>query len=80
MSGFKTEQEGFWAGEFGAQYINRNPDRPGDAYYNLGLCQMELSRFDEASQSLAKAAEEKPQDSQINGKLAEAYQKSGQNL
>ena len=25
MSGFKTEQEGFWAGEFGAQYINRNP-------------------------------------------------------
>jgi len=60
------------------QYISRNPDRPGDAYYNLGLCQMELSRFDEASQSLAKAAEEKPQDSQVNSKLAEAYQKSGQ--
>jgi spore coat polysaccharide biosynthesis protein SpsF len=25
MSGFKTEQEDFWAGEFGTQYINRNP-------------------------------------------------------
>ena len=25
MSGFKTEQEGFWAGNFGDQYINRNP-------------------------------------------------------
>jgi len=25
MSDFKTEQEDFWAGEFGVQYINRNP-------------------------------------------------------
>jgi len=59
------------------QYINSNPDRPGDAYYNLGLCQMELSQFDKASASLSKALEEKPQDSQVNSKLAEAYQKSG---
>ena len=25
MSDFKTEQESFWAGEFGSNYINRNP-------------------------------------------------------
>lgn len=25
MSDFKTEQENFWAGEFGTHYINRNP-------------------------------------------------------
>jgi pseudaminic acid biosynthesis-associated methylase len=25
MTDFKTEQEAFWAGEFGSQYINRNP-------------------------------------------------------
>jgi len=60
------------------QYISSNPDNPGDAYYNLGLCQMELSQFDNASTSLAKALEEKPQDSQVNSKLAEAYHKSGQ--
>jgi tetratricopeptide (TPR) repeat protein len=60
------------------QYISSNPDNPGDAYYNLGLCQMELSQFEQASASLAKALEEKPQDSQVNSKLAEAYQKSGQ--
>jgi tetratricopeptide (TPR) repeat protein len=60
------------------QYINSNPASTGDAYYNLGLCQMELSQFDQASTSLAKALEEKPQDSQVSNKLAEAYQKSGQ--
>lgn len=60
------------------QYINSNPANPGDAYYNLGLCQMELAQFDQASASLAKALEEKPQDSQVNSKLADAYQKSGQ--
>lgn len=27
MSKYKTEQEEFWAGEFGTQYINRNCDR-----------------------------------------------------
>ncbi|MBU0909085.1 MAG: pseudaminic acid biosynthesis-associated methylase [Proteobacteria bacterium] len=25
MTDFRTEQEAFWAGEFGSQYINRNP-------------------------------------------------------
>ncbi|MCK9294047.1 MAG: hypothetical protein M0P70_03100 [Desulfobulbaceae bacterium] len=25
MADFRTEQEAFWAGEFGSQYINRNP-------------------------------------------------------
>lgn len=25
MTDFKTEQEAFWAGDFGSQYINRNP-------------------------------------------------------
>jgi spore coat polysaccharide biosynthesis protein SpsF len=25
MADFKTEQEAFWAGEFGSEYINRNP-------------------------------------------------------
>ncbi len=58
-------------------YIDKNRENPGDAYYNLGLCQIELGQFDLASISLEKAVAVNPQDTKIMSTLADAYQKAG---
>lgn len=59
-------------------YLEKNPADPGDAYYHLGICQMELDKPEEAEASLEKAAEIDAQNAQIISKLADAYQKTGQ--
>ena len=59
-------------------YINKNPGNPRDTYYRLGLCQMELNQLDLASESLEKAVEINPQDTQIMSKLADFFHKTGQ--
>jgi tetratricopeptide (TPR) repeat protein len=59
-------------------YIEKNPGNPSDAYYRLGLCQIELNQLDLASASLEKAVEISAQDTQIMSKLADLYHKTGQ--
>jgi tetratricopeptide (TPR) repeat protein len=59
-------------------YLEKNPGEPGDAYYHLGISQMELNKLEEAKASLERAAEIDAQNAQIVSKLAEAYYKTGQ--
>jgi tetratricopeptide (TPR) repeat protein len=59
-------------------YLDKNPGNPGDAFYHLGLCQMELDQLEQASASLEKAMEINAQDTQIISKLADVYYKTGQ--
>jgi tetratricopeptide (TPR) repeat protein len=59
-------------------YLERNPGDPGNTYYHLGLCQMELNELEEAKASLEKATEIDTQNTQIMTKLAEIYHKTGQ--
>ena len=59
-------------------YIDKNPGNPGDTYYHLGLCQMELNQLEAATASLEKAMEMNAEDAQIISKLADVYQKTGQ--
>jgi tetratricopeptide (TPR) repeat protein len=59
-------------------YLDRNPANPGDTYYHLGLCQMELNQLEPAATSLEKAMELDPLEIQIVSKLADVYHKSGQ--
>lgn len=59
-------------------YIDKYPENPGDSYYNLGVCQLEIAQFDQASASLEKANAQSPEDTKIMIKLADAYLKAGQ--
>jgi tetratricopeptide (TPR) repeat protein len=59
-------------------YLEKNPGNPGDTYYHLGLCQIELNQLEEAKASLEKAAEADAQNSQILTKLADVYHKTGE--
>jgi tetratricopeptide (TPR) repeat protein len=59
-------------------YLDKNPGNPGDTYYHLGLCQIELNQLEPATSSLEKAMEINAEDAQIINKLADVYQKTGQ--
>lgn len=59
-------------------YLDKNPGNPGDAYYHLGLCQMELDQLEQASASLEHAVEINALDTQIMSELADVYHKTGQ--
>jgi len=59
-------------------YINSGPEKPETAYYNLAICQVELTQFAEAIGSFQEALKEKPQDLMINQKMAQACKSAGQ--
>jgi tetratricopeptide (TPR) repeat protein len=66
------------AAESYEKYVNLKPEKQGIAYWHLGLCRFELGQFDAAAAAFQEALKENPQDTLINDKLAQAFQKSGQ--
>jgi tetratricopeptide (TPR) repeat protein len=60
------------------QYLETSPNRPWDAYNQLGLSQMETEEFADAAHSFTKALEGYRDDIAITYKLAQAYEKAGQ--
>ena len=59
-----------------AEYLSTSPVNPGQTYYRLGLCQVEIAKYEEAVASFLEALKETPQDVRLNSHLAETYQKA----
>lgn len=66
------------AAESYEKYVKSGPEKPGTAYWHLGLCRFELGQFEAAALAFQEALKENPQDTLINDRLAQAFQKSGQ--
>jgi tetratricopeptide (TPR) repeat protein len=66
------------AAESYEKYVNLKPEKLGTAYWHLGLCRFELGQFEAAAAAFQEALKENPQDTLINDKLAQAFQKAGQ--
>lgn len=66
------------AAESYEKYLNLKPEKLGIAYWHLGLCRFELGQYDAAAAAFQEALKENPQDTLINDRLAQAFQKSGQ--
>jgi len=66
------------AAESYEKYVNLKPEKPGTAFWHLGLCRFELGQFEAAASALQEALKENPKDTLMNDRLAQAFQKSGQ--
>ncbi len=60
------------------QYLSTNPNQPWDVYTQLGVCQMEVEKYEDAVNSFTKALEGYGDDVALLYKLAQAYEKAGQ--
>jgi tetratricopeptide (TPR) repeat protein len=65
------------AAEAYKKYLTTNPENQADVYVRLAQCQMESEQFGEAIVSYQESLKTK-QDSDIQYKLGQAYQKAGQ--
>jgi tetratricopeptide (TPR) repeat protein len=66
------------AAESYEKYIGMNPEDPTEAYTQLGLAYFEAENFEKAAPAFKEALKANNQDINLNYKLAQAYQKSGQ--
>ncbi len=66
------------AAESYKKFVATDPQQPFDAYYRLGLCQMELQQYANAVTSLQEALKGMPDDVNITYELAQSYEKAGQ--
>jgi len=60
------------------RYLLLLPEKPGPAYYQLGLCYSELGQTDKAIASLQDAVKSQPQEQQYINQLGLVYQKAQQ--
>jgi tetratricopeptide (TPR) repeat protein len=77
-SSYEESKDFAKAAESYEKYVHLKPEKQGTAYWHLGLCRFELGQFDAAAAAFQEALKENPQDTFINDRLAQAYQKSGQ--
>jgi len=59
-------------------FIASKPEKPGDAYYHLGLCRRELEEYEKAIAAFQGALKGNPQDVKINQDLAQSFRKAAQ--
>jgi len=60
------------------EYLKLSPKNSGDTYHRIGMCELQLGRFENAVISLQEAMKEKSQDIKLHNQLADAYHKLGQ--
>jgi len=60
------------------RFIDSKPEKPGIAYYHLGLCRRELEEYEKAITAFQGALKGNPQDVKINQDLAQSFRKAAQ--
>jgi len=60
------------------RFLDSKPEKPGDAYYHLGLCRRELGEYEKAVTAFQGALKGNPQDVKINRDLAQSFRKAAQ--
>lgn len=60
------------------KFLDSKPEKPGEAYYHLGLCRREMGDYENAITAFQGALKENPQDVKINQDLAQSFLKAAQ--
>lgn len=60
------------------RFLDSKPEKPGEAYYHLGLCRREIGEYEKAITAFQGALKGNPQDVKINRDLAQSFRKAAQ--